>query len=173
MVHFQTVKNESSNNNTIKKDSIAHIGICIYLLLANNLAITRIFVLINQNESYSSLAHATHTSSPFTANRLGTHTPPRQLWSSPQGVPSAQGRLPLRVVHCSLPSSRHHNWMHAWSSGALGQRANSSPNACWHCWSRPNIWPGGSALKGIVWSGISSKQSPKDSIYTHIKLLWQ
>lgn len=127
------------------------------------------YFLINQNESYSSLAHATHTSSPFSANMVDTHTPPWQLWSSPQGVPSAQGRLPLRVVHCSLPSSRHHNWMHAWSSGALGQRTNSSPNTCWHWRSRPNMWPGGSLLKGIVCSGMSSKHSPKDRMYTHTK----
>lgn len=104
-----------------------------------------------------------HTfSSPASSSALDTHEASRHLLSSLHGVPSAQGRLPFLVVHCIFPSSRHHSCAHAWSSGALGQWVYSSPKACWHCRSRPNILPGSSVGKGMLFSGGSSKQSPEE-----------
>lgn len=92
------------------------------------------------------------------------HTPCRQVPLGLQGVPSAQGKLPFLVEHWDVPSSWHHSWLQNSLSEVLGQWINSSPNICWHCWSRLYLVPGSSLGNGMELSGTSSRQSPVDTI---------
>lgn len=92
------------------------------------------------------------------------HTPCRQVPLGLQGVPSAQGKLPFLVEHWDVPSSWHHSWLQNSLSEVLGQWINSSPNICWHCWSRLYLVPGSSLGNGMEVSGTSSRQSPVDTM---------
>lgn len=91
---------------------------------------------------------------------VGMHSPWRQDPLRLQGVPSAQGKLPFLVEHCCVPSSWHHSWLQISLSEELGHWTNSSPNMCWHCWSRLYLKPGSSLGNGMVLSVTSSRQSP-------------
>lgn len=86
-----------------------------------------------------------------------------------QGVPSAQGRLPFLVEHCGVPSSRHHSWLQTSPSEGSGHWTNSSPNICWHCWSRLYWVPGSSPGSGRLLSGASSRQSPVEATQRSVR----